>query len=477
MKKKVTELIVCLLSVICFLTACHTPQSEKLADGTYQADVTLTGGSGRATVDSPAAITVKDGKIYATIVWSSPYYDYMMVEDETCYNEAEAGENSTFTIPIEKLPCEISVIADTTAMSVPHEIEYTLSFALKETDFSELTKTGQWDLSYATQYRVEQYGEYDLITMADDSRFLLVPENVPVPEHVPEDVVVLKQPLDHTYLVSSSVMDMIREIGALSDIRLTGVKESDWYIEKAAAAMEDGRMLYAGKYNEPDYELILKEGCNFALENTMIGHNPEVKEKLESLGIPVMVERSSYEEHPLGRLEWIRLYGLLYGKEQEADAFYEEQLKKIDAVLSQNIKRVGVFVNETAEYIMQYAPLLDVIQLHGDENENLIRELKSETDCEIWKAIRVKTTKEIENACKLSADKLLIDSYSKDTYGGSGKVANWDLVNKVNINKPFFLAGGISSLNCKDAIKIVNPYGLDISSSVEINKLKDREKN
>ena len=225
------------------------------------------------------------------------------------------------------------MIADTTAMSMPHEIEYTLSFALKETDFSELTKTGQWDLSYATQYRVEQYGEYDLITMADDSRFLLVPENVPVPEHVPEDVVVLKQPLDHTYLVSSSVMDMIREIGALSDIRLTGVKESDWYIEKAAAAMEDGRMLYAGKYNEPDYELILKEGCNFALENTMIGHNPEVKEKLESLGIPVMVERSSYEEHPLGRLEWIRLYGLLYGKEQEADAFYEEQLKKIEPIM------------------------------------------------------------------------------------------------------------------------------------------------
>ena len=345
MKKKVTELIVCLLSVICFLTACQAPQSEKLADGTYQADVTLTGGSGRATVDSPAALTVEDGKIYATIVWSSPYYDYMIVADETYYNEAKVGENSTFTIPLEKLPCEISVTADTTAMSVPHEIEYTLSFTLKETDFAELTKTGQWDLSYATQYCVEQYGEYDLITMADDSRFLLVPENVPVPEHVPGDMVVLKQPLDHTYLVSSSVMDMIREIGALSDIRLTGVKESDWYIEEAAAAMEDGSMLYAGKYNEPDYELILKEGCNFALENTMIGHNPEVKEKLESLGIPVMVERSSYEEHPLGRLEWIRLYGLLYGKEQEADAFYEEQLKKIEPIMEKEDtgRRVAFF--------------------------------------------------------------------------------------------------------------------------------------
>ena len=367
MKKKVTELIVCLLSVICFLTACHTPQSEKLADGTYQADVTLTGGSGRATVDSPAALTVEGGKIYATIVWSSPYYDYMMVEDETYYNEAEAGENSTFTIPLEKLPCEISVIGDTTAMSVPHEIEYTLSFTLKETDFSELTKTGQWDLSYATQYQVEQYGKYDLITIAD-SRFLLVPENVPVPEHVPEDVVVLKQPLDHTYLVSSSVMDMIREIGALSDVRLTGVKESDWYIEEAASAMKSGSMLYAGKYNEPDYELILKEGCNFALENTMIGHNPEVKEKLESLGIPVMVERSSYESHPLGRTEWMKLYAVLLGKEDVAEKVFKEQTDKLDNVLTADktdktvaffyINSVGaVNVRKSGDYVSEMISL------------------------------------------------------------------------------------------------------------------------
>ena len=189
-------------------------------------------------------------------------------------------------------------------------------------------------LKYATGFDVYYYkGGYKLLDVHDDRQYLIVPEGKKKPADLDKDIVVLKQPLDHTYLVSSSVMDMIREIGALSDIRLTGVKESDWYIEKAAAAMEDGRMLYAGKYNEPDYELILKEGCNFALENTMIGHNPEVKEKLESLGIPVMVERSSYEEHPLGRLEWIRLYGLLYGKEQEADAFYEEQLKKIEPIM------------------------------------------------------------------------------------------------------------------------------------------------
>lgn len=153
-----------------------------------------------------------------------------------------------------------------------------------------------------------------------------------------------------------------------------------------------------------------------------------------------------------------------------------EQLKKIDDALSPSIKRVGVFVNETADYIIQYAPLLDVIQLHGDEKEDLILELKSKTDCEIWKAIRVQSVDEIEKACQLSADKLLIDSYSKDTYGGSGKVANWDLVNEVNINKPFFLAGGISISNCQKAIETVNPFGLDISSSVETDKLKDKKK-
>ena len=153
-----------------------------------------------------------------------------------------------------------------------------------------------------------------------------------------------------------------------------------------------------------------------------------------------------------------------------------EQLKKIDDALSPSIKRVGVFVNETADYIMQYAPLLDVIQLHGDESKDLILELKSKADCEIWKAIRVQSVDEIENACQLSADKLLIDSYSKDTYGGSGKVANWDLVNEVNINKPFFLAGGISISNCQKAIETVNPFGLDISSSVETDKLKDKKK-
>ena len=154
----------------------------------------------------------------------------------------------------------------------------------------------------------------------------------------------------------------------------------------------------------------------------------------------------------------------------------KDHLEQVSAVLSPEIKRVGVFVNENLEYIKKFAPLLDVIQLHGDEENDLIVDLKNNTDCEVWKAVRVRTVDEIEQACKLSADKLLIDSYSEETYGGSGKVANWDIIKQADITKPFFLAGGISSSNCIEAIESVKPYGLDISSSVETDKVKDREK-
>jgi len=113
--------------------------------------------------------------------------------------------------------------------------------------------------------------------------------------------------------------------------------------------MEEGDILYAGKYSAPDYELILDEGCNLAIENTMIYHNPEVKEKLEELGIPVLVERSSYESHPLGRLEWIRLYGVLFDKEEEADSFYEAELEKLEPIMKKESCNVTVaFFSVTA---------------------------------------------------------------------------------------------------------------------------------
>ena len=97
------------------------------ADGTYTCDVTLEGGSGRATVESPAALTVADGRMTATIVWSSSNYDYMLVDGEK-YLPTNTDGNSTFEIPVAALDTALDVTADTVAMSTPHEIEYTLTF-------------------------------------------------------------------------------------------------------------------------------------------------------------------------------------------------------------------------------------------------------------------------------------------------------------------------------------------------------------
>ncbi len=107
----------------------HRPRRlETPADGTYTCEVTLEGGTGRAAVDSPAALTVADGKMTATIVWSSPNYDYMIVDGEK-YLPTNTEGNSTFEIPVSALGTPLSVVADTVAMSTPHEIEYTLTFS------------------------------------------------------------------------------------------------------------------------------------------------------------------------------------------------------------------------------------------------------------------------------------------------------------------------------------------------------------
>ena len=196
--------------------------TTMLEDGMYSVNVELQGGSGRATVDSVANVTVTDGQAMATIVWSSTYYDYMIVDDEKYLNENEGG-NSTFTFPITGVPCEMEVIGDTTAMSTPHEIEYTLVFSFPETtSFNELNCEGHMNLAYADQFSIEQYGAYKLITIVDSGRYLLVPKGVSVPADVPSDIVVLQQPLTDGYLVSSAVMDLVCKTGALSCIKFTG---------------------------------------------------------------------------------------------------------------------------------------------------------------------------------------------------------------------------------------------------------------
>ena len=194
-----------------------------------------------------------------------------------------------------------------------------------------------YKLDYAQQFTADCYeGGYTMLTIAEsDTRFLVVPEDAAEVDSLPADVTVLRQPVENIYLVSTSVMDLLLHLDALDSVAFSGTKAEGWYLPAVQQAMEEGKIAYAGKYSAPDYEQILAADCRLAIENTMILHTPEVKEQLEHFGIPVLVERSSYESDPLARMEWIKLYGILLGREEQAEQVFSAQETAVQPILSQ----------------------------------------------------------------------------------------------------------------------------------------------
>lgn len=140
------------------------------------------------------------------------------------------------------------------------------------------------------------------------------------------------------------------------------------------------------------------------------------------------------------------------------------------------IKTVGVFVNETLDNLVTIAKEtnLDVVQLHGDEDEAFIQSLKERTNVEVWKAVQIRSAADAEAWIDSSADMLLFDAYHKDERGGTGEVFDWSCLDE--FERPFMLAGGIDSTNVARAIRTVRPYGIDISSGIETDGVKDDEK-
>ena len=158
-----------------------------------------------------------------------------------------------------------------------------------------------------------------------------------------------------------------------------------------------------------------------------------------------------------------RGYAQKYGSDTEHDK-------------NDTIKTVGVFVNETVDNLITIAneANLDAVQLHGDEDEAFIQSLKERTNVEVWKAIQIRSAADAEAWIDSSADMLLFDAYHKDERGGTGEVFDWSSLDA--FERPFMLAGGIDSTNVARAIRTVRPYGIDISSGIETNGVKDDEK-
>ena len=211
------------------------------------------------------------------------------------------------------------------------------------------------ELSFAHEFSVDYYeGGYKLITLGDGSRFLTVPEGAELPGGISTDIVPLYQPVENMYLAATSAMCLFDSLERLDALRLSGTREDGWYIDNARTAMQAGDILYAGKYSEPDYELILDEGCELAIESTMIGHASEVKDKLEELDVPVLIDQSSHETHPLGRTEWIRMYAALLNEEEKAEKLFSQQEAYLEEVIhAENTgKTVAFFHISSSGYVV-----------------------------------------------------------------------------------------------------------------------------
>ena len=197
----------------------------------------------------------------------------------------------------------------------------------KAPEIKGLTFSVRDKLDYAEEFDIFRYEDGYIVidTHEEGKKYLVVPAGKDVPEDLDDSIIVIEQPVANIYLAATSSMSLFDAADGLEHITMTSVNADGWTVDAAVNALKTGEMTYAGKYNQPDYEMILNKNCRLAIESTMIYHNPEVIEMFGELGIPVFVDRSSYESNPLGRTEWIKIYGILTGNEEEALEYFKDQ--------------------------------------------------------------------------------------------------------------------------------------------------------
>lgn len=211
--------------------------------------------------------------------------------------------------------------------------EQTVSAESAEENYDgKLVSDGAMEVDYAQGFSVELFqGGYRMLTVGDPAQqYLVVPEGMSVPEEVDEAVTVLQMPIDNVYIASTGMVSLMNAIDALDCVKLVATDADGWYIDEVKAAVENGVIGFSGNYKEPDYEMMVEQGIQLHIDNAMVDSVPEVNEKFTELGIPNLVEISSKENHPLARVEWVKLLGVLFDREEQAQAYFDNQKALMD---------------------------------------------------------------------------------------------------------------------------------------------------
>lgn len=197
---------------------------------------------------------------------------------------------------------------------------------------------GQMELDYAENFQIDLYSDgYRMISIdGAQTRYLVVPEGKSVTWELEGDVTVIQLPIERAYVASTSMMSLLDAIDGLDQVKLVATEQEKWYLENIVSRMEAGDIAFSGSYDEPDYELMTAGDIQLHIDSGMIDGHPEVLEKFAELGIPSLVERSSQEGHPLGRVEWVKVLGVLFNLEDEAQQYFEEQKALVEGAAGEN---------------------------------------------------------------------------------------------------------------------------------------------
>ncbi len=213
------------------------------------------------------------------------------------------------------------------------------------------------ELTSAKLFTVDYFkGGYKLITVTSTEsavqKILTVPEGMSIPAEVEDGTIVLQMPLTDILVSSTPTTSLINAIGVLDRISLTTTEYDAWYIDEVKTAMDAEKIIYIGSYKEPDYEMLVAAAPPFAVFSTMLSSVPEVAEKLDELRIPVLLDQATYEEQPLARVEWAKLYGALFDCEDTANTLFEEQVKYVEEIPSATAEKTVAMFYITSKNVL-----------------------------------------------------------------------------------------------------------------------------